>query len=262
MRDIGIFHWFGYVLPAEERFKLIKAAGFDYVMLWWEDETFPEFIDKKDLVKMLEHHGLKLDNIHLPYENINLLWSTEDFKRLDETDTVVRWMNECRSCGATTAVLHTTRGNQEVLNKSRGYDSFSRIIKAAEDIKLKVAFENTQMTEYLEFIFEEVQSPYAGFCYDSSHDFVNGQSFGTLLDKWKDRLFAVHLSDNDGKDDRHWVPGKGHVRWDEIMSILKETDIKSFSMEVYPYMKEKELPPAEFLKKAREGLLSKLKGDI
>ena len=104
-------------------------------------------------------------------------------------------------------------------------------------------------------MLKEFNSDYIGFCYDSSHDFVDGESKGEILDKWKNRLFSVHLSDNDGLCDRHWIPGKGHVDWDRIIPIIKKTGCKSFSMEAYPFEEEKELAPSDFLMKARDNLL-------
>jgi len=121
-----------------------------------------------------------------------------------------------------------------------------------------VAFENTQMFHYTDFILREFDSKYSGFCYDSSHDFVKGQSFGEILDKWKNKLFCVHLSDNDGTCDRHWIPTKGHVNWEKIINIVKRTNCKSFSMETYPFEEEKNSAAIEFLKKAKESLISVL----
>ncbi|MDD2392172.1 MAG: hypothetical protein PHU94_04490, partial [Bacilli bacterium] len=65
----GIFHWFGYIQPFEERIQLIKEARFNYVMLWWDDEVYPEFIHRKNLIKIVNDNGLKLDNVHLPFDN-------------------------------------------------------------------------------------------------------------------------------------------------------------------------------------------------
>ena len=139
-----------------------------------------------------------------------------------------------------------------------GYKSFEKIIHEAEDIKLKVAIENTRMLDYMEFILEEFNSDYAGLCYDSSHDFINGQSCGAILEKWKDRLFCVHLSDCDGIGDKHWIPSKGLVDWEKIIGIIKGTDCNRFSMETYPDESEKELSSLEFIKKARESILKLL----
>lgn len=250
----GIFHWFGYVLPIEERFKLIKQSGYDYVMLWWEDEVYPHTFSRKEFIKMLNYYDLNLDNVHLPFDNVNNLWSEDRTARNNEIKVINNWLNECKDCGAEYVVMHNTQGTNHSFNHSFGYDSHKSIIKEAENIGIKVAFENTQMFSYTDFLLNEINSPNMGFCYDSSHDFVNGGSLGEILNKWKDKLIAVHLSDNDGLCDRHWIPGKGHVQWNNIIDIIKQSDIKSYSMETYPYEEEKSLQPYDFLIKAKKGL--------
>lgn len=246
----GIFNWFGYVLPIEERLKLIKEANFDNVMLWWEDETYPQFKDKKNFVTLAKEYGLGVDNIHLPYEDCNKFWSDSTTERNQYVDSVLKWLEECKESGADKAVMHTNRGSISNLSYTNGYKSFEKIVLFAEDIRIKVAVENVKKFEFTDFILKEFKSNYLGFCYDSSHDFINGESKGEILKKWKDRLFCVHLSDNDGLDDRHWLPKKGHVDFKVIINIIKETSCDSLSMEVYPYKEEKNLAPAEFLKLA------------
>ena len=257
----GIFHWFGYILPFEERIKLIEQAGYDYVMLWWEDEYYPYILNRMEFNHILGYYDLKLDNVHLPFENINHLWSENSTERNNHVELVKRWLNECKNCGTETVVIHAVQGADNIFDYSLGYDSFKKIIKEAENIDIRVAVENTQMFQYAEFILKEIESPNAGFCYDSSHDFVNGQSRGAILEKWKHKLMAVHLSDNDGLYDRHWIPGKGHVDWNKVIGILKKDNIKSFSMETYPYEEEKQMQPAEFLEKAKNCLETVLEKD-
>ena len=257
MHNTGIFHWYGYVQPFEERIKQIKESGYNYIMLWWENETYPNFIDRRNLINIVKSYDINLDNVHLPYNEINFLWA-EGIDRRNKVDEIKRWMHECRECGAETVVLHVTSGNNILLNKSFGYKSFNEIISEAEDIKLRVALENTEMLHYLKFIFREIKSDYAGFCYDTSHDFINGQSCGDILDELKDRLFCVHLSDCDGIEDRHWIPGNGIVNWEKTIDMIRETNCRSFSMETFPSEAEKNLPPNEFLIKARNSLLEVL----
>ena len=44
----SIFSWFGYFQPFQERLDIIKEAGFDEVMLSWEDEFEPWALKKED----------------------------------------------------------------------------------------------------------------------------------------------------------------------------------------------------------------------
>lgn len=248
----GIFNWFGYVLPIAERLELIRKAGFDNVMLWWEDEDYPYFRDKKTFVSLAKEFGLGVDNIHLPYEDCNLLWSDNASDREAYVNTVIKYLEGCKSSGAEKVVMHTNRTSISKVAFQNGYKSFEKIINFAEDIKIKIAVENTKKFEYTEFVLNEFDSNYLGFCYDSSHDFINGESKGLILNKWKDRLFCVHLSDNDGIDDKHWLPKKGIVDFKSIVNTIKTTTCDSLSMEVYPSEEEKNLSPAEFLKLAYE----------
>lgn len=148
--------------------------------------------------------------------------------------------------------MHTNRGSLTDADYKYGYKSIEQIVNYAEAIKIKVAVENTKKFEYTEFILNEFDSKYLGFCYDSSHDFIDGESKGIILKKWKNRLFCVHLSDNDGTDDKHWLPKKGIVDFKSIVNTINTTSCDSLSMEVYPAGEEKNLSPAEFLKLAHE----------
>lgn len=257
MNKIGIFHWYGYVEPFEQRIKQIKETGYDYLMLWWEDETYPRFLDRRELIKIVGSYDLNLDNVHLPFNNINDLW-LEGSDRQIRIDEIKRFLNECRECGAETVVLHASSGKNISLNNSLGFKSFNEITKETENIKLKLAIENTQMQSSLKFVLDEFKSEYVGLCYDSSHDFVQGQSSGDILDNYKDRLFCVHLSDCDGISDKHWTPGKGIVNWKRIIKVIKNTDCKSFSMETYPSDEEKNLTAKDFLYKAKDSLIKVL----
>ncbi|QSX05576.1 sugar phosphate isomerase/epimerase [Sedimentibacter sp. zth1] len=250
MYKTGIFNWFGYILPIQERLELIKEANFDSVMLWWEDETIPYFVDKMNFISLANSIGLAVDNVHLPFEDTNLLWSDKKNERNKKLTTVLTWLCDCKKSNVQKVVMHTNDLENISLNYKMGFESFNEIVKLAEDIDLNVAIENTKHFEYSKFILDEFKSPKLGFCYDSSHDFVNGQSKGLILNQYKNRLMCVHLSDNDGLKDRHWLPTKGSIDFKNIINIIKETSVESFSMEVYPYLNEKSLSPIEFLNKA------------
>jgi len=43
-----------------------------------------------------------------------------------------------------------------------------------------------------------------------------------ILEQYSDRLLATHLSDNDGKEDRHWLPFTGIVDWQRICAVLRD----------------------------------------
>ena len=70
----GIYDCFGYGsgydVPFNERYRLIKAAGFDCVMLWWSDkfERGEGYHEDADLAL---DAGLQIENIHAPVHEQN-----------------------------------------------------------------------------------------------------------------------------------------------------------------------------------------------
>ena len=75
---IGIYDCFGYGagydVPFSERYKLIKAAGFDCVMLWWSDQFGRGEGYEKD-ADLARDAGLLIENMHAPVHEQNDLSS-------------------------------------------------------------------------------------------------------------------------------------------------------------------------------------------
>ncbi len=55
--------YFGCDKKLSERYALVKAAGFDSVMIWWGDS----FEEKREQLLLAERHDLQILNAHLPF---------------------------------------------------------------------------------------------------------------------------------------------------------------------------------------------------
>jgi len=74
-----------------------------------------------------------------------------------------------------------------------------------------------------------------------------------------DLIRYVHIADNDGRDNRHFEPGKGNVDWDEVMRVLKKRKYDGFfaiDLERLPDLRDAFLRSKRFLEDmaARYGL--------
>ena len=71
---VGIYDCFGYGgsfdVPFEERYRLIKMAGFDCVMLWWSDK-FGRGAGYQEDVSLAKKAGLEIENMHTPVHGQN-----------------------------------------------------------------------------------------------------------------------------------------------------------------------------------------------
>ena len=58
--------WFGYPLELDDRLRLIKAAGFQSVLLWWAVESaYEPPVPLK--METAAKHGLAVENAHLQF---------------------------------------------------------------------------------------------------------------------------------------------------------------------------------------------------
>lgn len=250
---IGVFSYFGFQLPLNERLQLIKATGFGATALWWGDEIAFRDVDKDDIPKIVRDYGLVIDNIHVPYDNSNDLWSDRASVRKAIVDKYISWLNDCAEHKIPIMVMHISRGSELPDPNIYGIESMKKITKAAEDLGVIVAVENTRRNDYLDLIFSEIQSKSLGFCYDSSHDWLYSTEKAELLGRLGRKLATIHLSDNDGIKDRHWIPKNGIIDWNKVIKALTNADYTgSLFLEVYPDGQDCDLTPQEFLEKVFE----------
>ncbi|MBN2852487.1 MAG: sugar phosphate isomerase/epimerase, partial [Clostridia bacterium] len=220
----GIFLWFGYPVENKRRLKLIKEAGFDSVTLWWGDEYTDIDGDKYLLPDLARNAGLDIEHIHTPYSFANELWNDS----LDGIE-LMRIYNECiTSChkyDMKTAVIHAFSGRNQPEINDLGLDRIKDLCDYAAKMDVDIALENIREPSKLEKIFASITHPNLGLCYDSGHE--NCYSFGTdLLTTYKDRIKALHLHDNDGKDDQHRIIGEGNINWEKVKRKIEKRNYK------------------------------------
>lgn len=252
--NLGVFSWFGYVLPFQERIQLIKEAGFTATSIWWEDEETPWTTKKEDMPQLVRDMGLILENIHVPFTQSGWLWSELESERSRIIHSHLEWLNACADHQIPIMVMHLTEEGNHPVPNTYGLDSMLKLVKAAEELGVTIAIENTLRSDNVPYILERIQSTYLGLCYDSSHYNLSDKQDYHLLDNYGGRLAATHLSDNDGIKDRHWLPGQGVINWNRVAEHFPTGYRGCLTLEVYPTKEESKNSPQSFLKKAYESL--------
>ena len=239
-----IFDWFGYNLPIKERYRLIKQAGFDGVMLYWSDEFGDA--DYKSFPQYAKEHGLYVENIHTSFENINSIWlDNQDGKGIE--DYLLQCVDDCITYEIPTMVVHLSSGDNPPPMNIFGLDRIKRVAEKAEKHKVNVALENLRNSESLAYVFEKIELQHIGFCYDSGHHNCRNPK-EDLLKKYGSRLMALHLHDNDGTDDQHRLPLEGTIDWNKTMQSISQTNYSgAIALEVIN---------REYEKMSAEGFLS------
>ena len=219
---IGIYDCFGYgkgyEVPFAERYKLIKNAGFDCVMLWWSD-MFGRGDGYQEDVRLARDAGLQIENIHAPVHEQNSL-SADDLQGSSVLTAYLQCVKDCQQHGIDTVVIHLPDDSCPI--NALGLERLEEIICMAEDSNVQLAFENLGNTENLALTLEEFPSPNVGFCYDSCHH-VNYFPNLDLLRLHGQRLKAIHLHDNGGVRNQHQLPLDGMIDWAEVMRRITHT---------------------------------------
>lgn len=216
---LTIYDGFGYELPIEERYCLIKQAGFDGVVLWWS-EDFGR-VDYRSGPPLARKAGLFIENIHTPFKGINNLW----LDNLDGdalTERLLQCVIDCADFEIPAMVMHLSGGENPPVFNTLGLDRIKRIVEKAEQYSVQVALENLRKTDYLTFVLDQIDSSCLGFCYDSGHHHCRTPN-DDLLSMYGSKLMALHLHDNDGTDDQHRLPLDGTINWSETMRQIAGT---------------------------------------
>ena len=78
--------------------------------------------------------------------------------------------------------------------------------------------------EELQYIIERLDPEVYGVCLDLNHCMDRYRELPDAIRALGGRLLELHVSDYDGVDEKHWVPGEGVNDWPAIMAALKEID--------------------------------------
>lgn len=205
-----------------ETIDAIKKAGFQNVFVQWYNKNWE--ISQQTQVDYAKKLGLNVIFAHLGYQNINEIWKESEIGE-SLVASYKKDLRDCKENGISLVVMHLQGTNAPKYNEI-GLNRFREIVDYAKELGIKIAFENTKMKGYLEYIFENIHNENIGICYDSGHCHVYyDDEFNYEL--FKNRIFAVHLHDNDKSDDLHLMPFDGTINWKKVVSGLKEANYEA-----------------------------------
>ena len=195
----------------------VKNAGFKNVFVQWYDKDWEH--SQIEQVKMCKKLGLNIIFAHLGYQNINSIW--EEGKIGDkEVERYKKDIKNCHENGIPMVVMHLTQKDKAPMYGEVGLNRIRKITEYAKEMNMKVAFENTKIKGYLEYVLDNIKDDNVGICFDAGHYHVHfDDEFNFEL--FKNRIFAVHLHDNDKSDDLHLLPFDGTIDWEYVINKLK-----------------------------------------
>ena len=193
----------------------IKEANFKNVCIEWYNDNLKL---QEDILNYVRKVGLNIIFAHLGYQRPQVIWN----EGLTGDIEIERYMNDittCKNKGIDLVIMHPTFQYEKQELSELGINRIKRLIKHAESIGVKVAYENVELGGYLEYIVENINSNNIGICFDAGHChlFYDGK---IDVNKFKNKVFSIHLHDNFKINDDHNLPFDGTVDWERVIKQI------------------------------------------
>lgn len=205
-----------------ETIDAILNAGFKNVFLEWFNKDLD--VSQEQQMRYAREQGLNIIFAHLGYKDINNIWIEGE-----NGDTLLEsYKNDIRICkenNISMVILHLIGGNVMPDYNEIGLRRLQELADYAETLDVKIAIENTKRKEYLYYVIDNIKNENVGVCFDSGHYHVFSDD-DLDWDRLKDRIFAIHLHDNDQSADLHLLPFEGTLNWHSVVMQLKESNYK------------------------------------
>lgn len=209
-----------YNSEVQDVIKAISKAGFDGAFIQWMNHNW-KFTQQQQL-EMCRNLGLEVTIAHLNYDIINDIW-LEDKRGDKALKSYLKDIDLCANNNIKTVILHPSWGFVPPKPSKIGIRRLQTLVDYAEKFNIKVAIENAEQKGAFEYIFDNIKNENLGICYDAGHDHhFYTDSFDWL--KYKNKIFIVHLHDNDGTADQHLLCFDGSINWQTIINKLKEAN--------------------------------------
>lgn len=228
--------FYGRKVPELTEWKKIRKAGFDYAevaLLGYDEQTEPlcvltDFIEKS--VNRIREAGMELWTLHLPYGPNTDVTS----KRIDgdfETSKlpearILKTLIDCgHSFGFSAFVLHASfepiEEKERELRLQIGNENIRKIAAYVKKLGCDLAVEclpRTCMGNTGEECQKLIKNTEAKICMDINHLFHETPK--QFIEKLGNSIVTTHISDNDGIDERHLIPGKGIIDFKDAFQAL------------------------------------------
>ncbi len=201
-------------------------------------DNWEEYI--KNAGKVAQECGIELTQAHLPYYDAFADNDEEKVKMLEKL--IQRSIIGCGMLGVKWAVTHPCTDYRYAdmnASKQRNLEYYTPHIELAKSVGVGIALENE--FEYTKTHFRRMYCSSAyelvdlvdsftqdnvGICYDFGHAHLTGPTQRENLNVIGHRLKAVHVQDNLGFTDSHFLPFVGNINWEQAMAGLSDIDYK------------------------------------
>jgi len=222
--------------PVDEAVRRVARAGFDGIDIWGgRPHVYRQDFDAQqlaDLRRLLESMGLRVPSFmpaffRYPYN----LSSPNEIVRQDSIDYMRVSIDNAAALGAELVLIVPGRS----LHGQSKQDALARLIKSVREVctyarryPLRLAIEavNQYVSDLINSaaaacqVIDQVDYERLGIVLDTGHINLGEESMEAALSLAGDRLYQVHINDNNGRHQQNRMPGEGTFDFERFLRLL------------------------------------------
>jgi sugar phosphate isomerase/epimerase len=230
--DLAISTCFDYGLTIERSLELIGAAVFELISLGGKTShsRYHNESGRQHLLELLRKHALRVDSVHAPFGGTTDLSEPEEVLRHASVIDVRRAIEACAELGGTVVIIHLNSLRTDNISKRMKSinTSLSELLETARSCGVRLALENLPgdgSLVLLKYALQVFNDELIGLCFDNGHQFLQPDAM-ELLSLFGDRLYAIHLHDNDGVNDLHLLPFEGKYDLPNLAAQFNKLEVR------------------------------------
>ncbi len=212
----------GYGISYEEQIKLFKSTGFEGTAIDLSDRS----ADAYKIAAAAKEENMLISYLHAPFNKSDDMWMEGEIGDIALAE-LLDCVETCSGLEIPAMVAHTFIGfDSDNIPTQNGIERYGALAVRANELGVKLAFENTEGEEYLAALMKNLGDiPSVAFCWDTGHELC--YNYGKdMISLYGDKLAVTHINDNlgirdyDGKityiDDLHLLPFDGITDWNSV----------------------------------------------
>jgi protein FrlC len=240
--SLSSFIYFNY--PLSEAIRRTAAAGYEGIDIWGgRPHAYRQDLTERDIVNLcslMRDEGLEVASfIPAQFRYPSSLCSPIDTIRKDSVRYIQDSIETASALGTPVVSVcpgHTLCGQTKEDGIERLSDSLWEITEFASRHEIMIAIEPADKyeTDLINNCSEalaytnKLNYQHLGVLLDIGHEYIAGVAAGDSVRDLGDKLFHIHVNDNDGKRDQHLVPGAGNLDFQPFFDALFDIHYDGF----------------------------------
>ena len=213
-----------------------KSKFRNYELCFKIDAWSPEALDHCNMARKLVKEGaINVSSVHIPFHNgteWDISYPDEDIRR-HIVENHIRILKENADFIGRHLTVHASGEppmDEHPVRMDKIHRSLDELMPTLEEFGFSLNIEYLPRTclgncvEELQQIICDYDPKHVGICMDVNHIMDRPQDLPAIIRELAPRINTFHISDYDGIDETHWMPGQGVYNWGEILDCIHEID--------------------------------------